>query len=152
MSLCHVIYIYIYIYIYINEKCMSVQIVRKHIYIYLDVYILLIHTYTAYTFCFAALTSSFALLCTVSSPIFHDDLQNAAPSKFFLAQIHRPPSMYSLYLMFSDFIWLSPFKGGRFQLDLSRPFLNFSAQKGQLLAAEKSASWKNVSTFQEQNV
>ena len=50
--------------------------------------------------------------------------------------------------MFSDFIWLSPFKGGRFQLDLSRPFLNFSAQKGQLLAAEKIASWKNVSTFQ----
>ena len=93
---------------------MSVQIVRKHIYIYLDVYILLIHTYTAYTFCFAALTSSFALLCTVSSPIFHDDLQNAAPSKFFLAQIHRPPSMYSLYLMFSDFIWLSPSKGGGF--------------------------------------
>ena len=64
---------------------MSVQIVRKHIYIYIFrcIYILLIHTYTAYTFCFAALTSSFALLCTVSSPIFHDDLQNAAPSKFF---------------------------------------------------------------------
>ena len=49
--------------------------------------------------------------------------------------------------MFSDFIWLSPFKGGRFQLDLSRPFLNFSAQKGQLLAAEKSLHGRMSALF-----